>query len=457
MAITNLRNVYGKENSAVIDSLIMGLPLKEQIRTLHEYTTEMRQSNMEMARLASNKALGLSELAGDDRLHARSLLNAGSLYLRTSIADSAEIMYETAAALFYAAKDSAGIADLKMNQGVLQLNLSEYRKALTLFREGLEYAAPRNDTLQILKLQQNSAITHHYMGDFVPAKEYYLEILNGNYGNKYPEILLNTMSNLGSLLEQFDEYSTALSYYNMALRLADSLENPYRKAIILTNIANVYMQINRSNEALEALISAYYINETLGNKQQLASTLSQMGVVYEIEGNPQRANELYLQSLELSEQIGDHRRVAITMAYIGENLMNQGFYTNALSYYRKSLQMFTRLELQAETTEVYKWLTFVHVMNGSLDSADVYIEKYAELTKNIEHISDFSNIPAINTDSAFHEKPDEKVSMTENQLFWSIFSIVIVSGLIVYIFLLMAFITSSRQRRKKIYRKSRRL
>lgn len=454
MVITSISSATGQIKTAVIDSLIFGYPVNEQIRILHDFTVNMRHSHLEQARMASNKALELSEQAGDDRLHARSLLNAGGLYLLTGAPDSADSLYTMAASLFYAVNDSVGIADVKMNQGMLLLNLSHYNQALELFNKALEYAAPLNDTLQILKLRQNIAITHHYMGDFAPANAYYLEILNGGYGDKYPEILLNTMTNLGSLLDQFDRYEKALAYYNSALAMADSLSNLYRKAGILINIANVYMQINRSNDALDALFEAYYINETLNNKQQLAATLSQMGVVYEIEGNPQRANELYLQSLKLSEETGDRRRVAITLAYIGENLKNQGLYENALSYYRKSLQMFKRLEMMAETAEVYKWLTFVHTMNGSLDSADIYIEKYAELMKNMELISDFSNIPPIGSEGITDEKPVQENVRSRHYWVWPVFSIVTVSGLVIYIFLLLAFILVNRQRRKKIYRRS---
>jgi len=446
------QQLFAQEDSHPLDSLMSGKSLPEQIGDLNDYVIRIRTTDPMLAKNAAQKALRLANEYGDVQLKARSKLSLGSVYYLTAVYDSAEIYYQMSGDLFGKISDSSGMADVLIHTGAIKLSLSNYSVAKEMFESALEISEKLNDTVQMMKCLQNLGNIYYYTGNFSIARKYYQRVLQQQVIMRLPDMRMGILINIGALYEQFDEFDDALSHYTVALALADSLNNKFRKAMILMNMGNVYMQINRSNDALGVFAEAYYINETIDNKKGLAATLSQMGVVYEMEGNPQRANELYIQSLQLSEELGDRRRVAITLAYIGENLMKQGYYTNALSYFRNSLKMSSELELAAEIAEIYKWMTFIHSMNGSIDSADVYIEKYARLYHQMDYYPDEEEV---NDDIPDEKLSEKSILNVDSHFIIPFISLVFITGLVAFLFLLMAFIISNRQKRKKIYPKSR--
>lgn len=455
-----MNTCFAQPGIEYIDSLISDKSMAEQIETLNKHGVKIRTTDLNLGKVISIRALDLAEKYGDEKLLARSVFNMGTIHYFGGSLDSAQVYYLRAIEYFRAVNDSTGWSDAFINLGVLSMSMSEYYKAIEYFEKAKAVKLLLNDTLSVIQCIQNTGVAHNYMGNYNQAYQYFREILAMKVISRMPEIRLNLLLNMGALMETQDRFADALIYYDFALILADSLKNNFHKAMILKNMGLVYMQTGENIKALEMLFQSLYIRDSMNFLQGKAATLNQIGKVYELEGNPQRANELYIQSLQISEEIGDKREVAGTLTYMGANLLDQKLYKNALGYFRTSLEIALNAGLHLESSENYKYIMLTYAAIGKTDSSLVYLDLYTEA--KMELVLDFDETENIGLlpDTADTEKPNagKSVDILNNNTrdliltIWTI-SFTIISGLIIFIFVLFAVLISRRQYRKKLYRK----
>ncbi|MDD3132141.1 MAG: tetratricopeptide repeat protein, partial [Bacteroidales bacterium] len=272
--------------------------------------------------------------------------------------------------------------------------------------------------------------------------------------DKYTDIALGTLMNMGALCDDLDKIDEALERYTRALRIADSLQLPMRSATVLRNMGVIFIQTGENHKALNCLFKSLYIRDSLGLKREYASTLNIIGKVYELEGNLQRANEMYIESLRISEAYDDKDRIAVGLRLIGENLLLSNDFASAEAYARKSLEIAQRASLLLHTKENYKLLTLIFAASHQLDSAKEYIDRYAELKEQMT--IEFDDETPTDLSEVSRDAPDGSAGLFQNTpsngMTW-LFSLIIITGLVVFIFVLMALLTCRRQQRKKFYRK----
>jgi hypothetical protein len=158
--------------------------------------------------------------------------------------------------------------------------------------------------------------------------------------------------------------------------------------------------------------------------------------------------------------MGNMNGVATTLIFIGENLRNEGEYKSAMSYFRQSLTIAKEYDLRLDISEVYR--NFIHVFGyqNENDSVEKYLDLYVEISKGFDIDFDSEETASKSTsDSQISEATPQAAHIPIHSphpysILIGYFSIVIISGLIVFIFLLLAFLLSKRQFKKKFYRKS---
>lgn len=161
-------------------------------------------------------------------------------------------------------------------------------------------------------------------------------------------------------------YPAALEHYQKARNLFTEVTNSYESAKALSGLALIYKEQRRDTEALAALQQVLQEFTSLGDDREVANTLNMIGTIHYGQGNYSAAAAAFLKSSEANSNSDSIVRLA-------DALYMQGDYTQALSFYKKSLDQAGRSEIGAT----------IAALNGAANSA-YYMGNYDEALENYQ-------------------------------------------------------------------------
>jgi CHAT domain-containing protein/uncharacterized protein HemY len=161
-----------------------------------------------------------------------------------------------------------------------------------------------------------------------------------------------------------------LEHYKKARDLFTEVTNHYESAKALSGLALIYKEQRRDTEALAALEQALQEFTSLGDKEEVANQLNMIGSIYYGQGNYSAAADAFRKSNEANNNTDSVVRLA-------DVLYMQGDYTQALAFYKQSLQRTPRTEIA----------TIIAALNGAANSA-YYSGNYDEALENYQRSAD---------------------------------------------------------------------
>lgn len=161
-------------------------------------------------------------------------------------------------------------------------------------------------------------------------------------------------------------YPAALEHYKKARDLFTEVPNHYEAAKALSGLALIYKEQRRDTEALATLQQVLKEFTSLGDKEEIANTLNMIGTIHYGRGNYPEAADAFRKSSEANNNVDSVVRLA-------DVLYMQGDYTQALAFYKKSLERAERGEIGA----------IVAALNGAANSA-YYSGDYDEALQNYQ-------------------------------------------------------------------------
>ena len=165
-------------------------------------------------------------------------------------------------------------------------------------------------------------------------------------------------------------YPAALEHYKRARDLFTEVTNHYESAKALSGLALIYKEQRRDTEALAAFEQALQEFTSLGDKEEIANTLNTIGSIHYGQGNYSAAADAFRKSIETNNNVDSVVRLA-------DVLYMQGDYTQALAFYKQSLE-------RAPKTEI---ATSVAALNGAANSA-YYSGNYDEALDDYQRSAD---------------------------------------------------------------------
>ncbi|MDD3132717.1 MAG: tetratricopeptide repeat protein, partial [Bacteroidales bacterium] len=221
-------SVVGQDAARYIDSITQRLDDRQKLEMLNEHTVEVRARNFALGSALADEALRLARKMKDEKLLALPILNKGTIYYLTGNLDSAQILWEDAMARFLANNDSVNWAHACLYMGRTYKAQADYDKSISYNQTALKVALEHHDTLATLRCLEGIATSYHKMGRYQEAYSYYKQTMEMNPNDKYTDIALGTLMNMGALCDDLDKIDEALERYTRALRIADSLQLPMR-------------------------------------------------------------------------------------------------------------------------------------------------------------------------------------------------------------------------------------
>lgn len=165
-------------------------------------------------------------------------------------------------------------------------------------------------------------------------------------------------------------YPAALEHYQKARDLFTEVTNHYESAKALSGLALIYKEQRRDTEALVALEQVLREFTSLGDNEEVANTLNMIGSIHYGRRNYSAAADAFLKSNEANKNVDSLVRLA-------DVLYMQGDYTQALTFYKKSLERVPKPEIA----------TTIAALNGAANSA-YYSGNYDDALENYQRSAD---------------------------------------------------------------------
>lgn len=235
--------------------------------------------------------------------------NLGLLYLSKGETDSSIHYYEKAissAKYLEKGKRETALAKSYSGAGGSYKMRGDYKKALSVMIEGLQFAEKAADSAMIGVFLNNIAVMYKIQGDI----------------------------------------KNALNYYNRSVTLNKKTSNYRSVSTNYANIASLYIAVDSLVKAEEfALLSEKEANDH-GSKNDLASVYSLMAQIRNKQKKYAEAISFYKKAIDLSTQLNDFKTLSASLNNTGEIYLSVGDstkspadYKSAISYLERGLEL----------------------------------------------------------------------------------------------------------------------
>lgn len=190
--------------------------------------------------------------------------------------------YEKAIDLYYQSldkagqlKDSALLAKVNLNLGMVFDDLEDYDEALSFFLNAIKLGGQINDSGIVAKACQNIAICYQNKKDLIKAIEFNEKANQLAVQEKDTVMIIDVTNNLGTIAYDQQKLTKSLEYYSKALSLYQSINDRKGIAMAYNNIGLVYLDQKKYPESL------IYFNKAL----ELATELKMSSFVGDVYNN----------------------------------------------------------------------------------------------------------------------------------------------------------------------------
>lgn len=148
--------------------------------------------------------------------------------------------------------DKVGIGASLDNIGSVYTAQKMFAKALESYNKSLQIHKKLNLRIAISKNLSNVGKVFFLQDNFPKALDFYKQAFELiSYENLYPETKANLLENIGQVYQQKNDYSSALSYFQKALKIRQTLQDKNGISANFNNLAEVYLITHKYPQAIQ--------------------------------------------------------------------------------------------------------------------------------------------------------------------------------------------------------------
>jgi len=223
------------------------------------------------------------------------------------------------------------------NLGVCYRELSDFRKAIGLYRAQLYITREIDDHLGEADALRDLGICYKHLGKPQKAIEFYQQALKIYREEEHERGQASILTNLGNVFTDFADPRRAIEVYQQALAIVRKLEDSNTEAIVLVNLGRAYANLGEFRQAIEFHEQALTIDREMGDRSGQAIDLDNLGWAYFGIGEVRLAIEYYQQALALAETMGDRISMADFMNDLGAAYASLGDTIRAVEFCERAL------------------------------------------------------------------------------------------------------------------------
>lgn len=197
---------------------------------------------------------------------------------------------------------------------------------------------------------------------------------------------------LGRLYWSLTDYPRSLEVHFEELKLAETLDDPFRLARTHGGIAITYQRFGRAEESLDHLRAGLAHAARAPDGRIRGSLLNTLGIHHLEQGDHPAAIEIFRESLALREHYGNRRAVAESLTNLALAADGQGQHEEALAYLRQALATFEDLRYRRYIANAHRRIGRVLRNAGRHEEALASLERARGVAMSLESIEVLADV-----------------------------------------------------------------
>jgi tetratricopeptide (TPR) repeat protein len=182
----------------------------------------------------------------------------------------------------------------------------------------------------------------------------------------------NQLGNLGIIHYLMGNLSTALEFYERALRIHREVSDPLGEAMDLGNIGETYRLLGNPERAREYQLQALDVHRELEDKRGEAATVGTLGLIEQVQGHLPQARAYFEEALDLHRQLGDLSGQSRDLIHVGNVHRQLGELARARACCEEALTLSRKAGYQRDEASAMAGLGLVCQELGDLIAALAY-------------------------------------------------------------------------------------
>lgn len=207
--------------------------------------------------------------------------------------------------------------------GLVYNGRSDYGRSIDYHTQALHIFRQVKDETSAANAANSLGINYFYLGNFTRAIESYQQALDIYTAGHNRKGIGQIYTNMGIVYRRMLDFKKAIEYDSKALEIySHSPEDVLPRANVLANLANIYDDMGDGRRALSFYDSALAICESIRNSRGVASNTLNKGIVYNGMGEYDSAFFYLNRGLRLYRQLGDKNSMAIALSELGKAVLH---------------------------------------------------------------------------------------------------------------------------------------
>ncbi|MEO1449194.1 MAG: tetratricopeptide repeat protein, partial [Bacteroidota bacterium] len=253
---------------------------------------------------------------------------SGVMFIRGAF-DSVLVYGDSAIRHLQGEKQRWALMSMQQMLGMAYTQTANFDSALVRYQKGYDMAVELGDTLVMGVIQDGMGQVHHTMHNYLQAEQDFQAVLALFKGEKYAFRRAMTLSNMGSLDHQLEQYEAAIEHYQEAIDIQRSLDNKRWTITTQANMAASLSALGRDKEALPLLkAQATYYSHL--DPAYYAVSLAMLGDAYRRTKNWGSAEAFYQKALDVNKtmDLPDTKRIIyqkLSEVYLAQQNYQQAY------------------------------------------------------------------------------------------------------------------------------------
>jgi tetratricopeptide (TPR) repeat protein len=299
-------------------------------------------------------------------------LKAKHKHKKRQSADDTEIAQDL---LMKALELDENLVDAKLLLGSTYRDLSEYDKALDIYKQALSLAGKLNDEDKKASSYGKIVSIFWYKGEldsilFYQKKKYEIGVALDN-----KQYISQSLSGIGTAYQRKSDYDNAIKNFEKAMVVYEELDDKSGIGSALQDLGGVYTYKRDNEKALEYQKRAVAIFEELEDKNSLRWGLTVLGWTYNAQRDHENAIVSFERALPLAEELGNKRAIGDLQKNLGVAYGIKGDNVKALEYYEAAISIYDELGDKNRVAYGLKDIGWFHLGNEHVDKSLEYLKR----------------------------------------------------------------------------------
>ena len=381
--------------------LFFSIATEAQYPKLDSLENLIRKATTDTARinLINEKILTLSEINLDSAvaLAKASLPEAkkinykkgeGQMLQRLSVAQCFKGDYKSAAAnlnmamvIFTESNDSASLATLYSNYGLMYGMQSKYDTAVIYFEKSIDLAERVGNKAILNRAYQNIAISYQMQSDYTRSLIYFQKALTAAEESKDFNTLSYIWMNTGITYTFIGDTVRAEDSFLKAVNFAKKAGTKNVELYAYSNLSTLYDKKNKPQRAYEFAMKAADYAREMGDHGILAASLSKAAISLAQQKNFAKAEQLDREAMAIADSSNQPMNIFQAYSAMGSILKMQKKYTPAITFFEKAFKAMKNADVFDESAgRSYSDLSECYEKTGNYQKALSAYKASAEIT-----------------------------------------------------------------------------